>query len=77
MQYPTVSVTSSKLKQVACSEKTGCGYVYVGFRGSVGMGILLFVTLTQDFFLWVWDGYGDRNSVPTAALPIEPGLQIN
>jgi len=21
----------------------------------------------QDF-LWVWDGYGDRNSVPTAAL---------
>jgi len=23
----------------------------------------------QDF-LWVWDGYGDRNSVPTAALPM-------
>ena len=20
-------------------------------------------------FLWVWDGYGDRNSVPTAAMP--------
>ena len=38
MQYSTVSVTNSKLKQVSCSEKTGCGYVYVGFRGSVGMG---------------------------------------
>jgi len=23
----------------------------------------------QDF-LWVWDGYGDRNSVPTAALAV-------
>ena len=23
----------------------------------------------QDF-LWVWDGYGDRNSVPAAVLPI-------
>jgi len=75
MQYSTVSVTNSKLKQVSCSEKTGYGYVYVGFRGSVGMGILW--GYPQDFFLWVWDGYGDRNSVPTAALPIEPRLQIN
>jgi len=24
-------------------------------------------------FLWVWDGYGDRNSVPTTALVIELG----
>ena len=34
---------------------------YGGFRGSVGMGIL------QGFpqvFLWIWDGYGDWNSVP-------------
>jgi len=31
----------------------------------MGMGILW--GYPQDF-LWVWDGYGDRNSVPTAAL---------
>jgi len=33
--------------------------------GLCGMGILW--GYPQDF-LWVWDGYGDRNSVPTAAL---------
>jgi len=43
------------------------GRPYVGFWGSVGMGILW--RYPQDF-LWVWDGYGDRNSVPTAALVI-------
>jgi len=32
----------------------------------VGMGILW--GYPQDF-LWLWDGCGDRNSVPTAALP--------
>jgi len=47
------------------TEKTGCGYGYVGLWGSVGMGILW--GYPQDF-LWVWSGYGDRNSVPTAAL---------
>ena len=31
----------------------------------MGTGILW--GYPQDF-LWVWDGYGDRNSVPTAAL---------
>jgi len=41
------------------------GVGMVGFWGSVGMGILW--GYPQDF-LWVWDGCGDRNSVPTAAL---------
>jgi len=45
--------------------KTGCGYGYVGFWDSVGMEILW--GYPQDF-LWVWDRYGDRNSVPTTAL---------
>jgi len=45
--------------------KRWCGYGYVGFWSSVGMGILW--GYPQDF-LWVWDGCGDRNSVPTAAL---------
>jgi len=42
-------------------------YGYIGYWGSVGMGILW--GYPQDI-LWVWDGYGDRNSVPTAALTI-------
>jgi len=44
-----------------------CGYGYVGFWGSVGMGILW--GYPQDF-LWVWDVYKDRNSVTTAALEV-------
>ena len=65
MQQPTVSVTNSKLKQAACSKKTG--FMGISFWGFVGMGIMQGYT---QAFLWVWDEYGDRNSVPTAALII-------
>jgi len=53
-------------------KRQGAGIRYVGFWGSVGMGILW--GYTQDF-LWVWDGYEDRHSVPTAALVSKPGIK--
>ena len=49
-------------------------------RQGAGMSIRIFGVLwvsgscgnTHRIFLWVWDGYGDRNTVPSAALVSRP-----
>jgi len=59
------------MENPSCNEKNRVRVSVVGCRilGFCGMGILW--GYPQDF-LWVWDGHGDRNSVPTAALHNRP-----
>jgi len=50
----------------ASNEKTqGVGHKYGGFQGSVCMGIPWGFPQVS---LWVWDGYGDWNPIPTHAI---------
>ena len=48
-------------------------YGYVRFWGSVGIGSC---GNTHRIFLGLWDGYGDRNSVSTAALLVRQSLSV-
>jgi len=51
------------MTMMTSNEKTQCvGYGYGWFRSSVGMG---FLGKFPQVFLWVWDGYGNLNPIPT------------
>ena len=66
MQYCTHRHIHDKQHKHASNENTRyMGYGDEGFRGSAGIGILWGF---PEVFLRVWDGCGDWNPTPTAAL---------
>jgi len=69
---PLISYTFAVSNCQCDKQQIKIGHSHVVKRQGEGMGLQDFVVLwvlgyPQDF-LWAWDGYGDRNSVPTAAL---------